>query len=75
MIIPIRWGDLVRKLKKFNLQENPLVFSYFEDEVNLILYLETQVGNILCSSISKEELEKLFEGGTNAFKKQFLMGA
>jgi len=61
MILNIKWGSIEPLLKKrFALQEeNRTPIFYFESESDISVYKETERGNILCSSLSKDSIQDL----------------
>jgi len=72
MIFPIKWGDFERKLKKrFALQEEARsTIFYFDSEIELYIYQETERGNVLCSLLLKDSIQDLV-----AFKQEYLADA
>ncbi len=71
MIFKIKLGDIEPRLKKrFALQEeNKTPVFYFESDNELFVYVETERGNILSSSIQTESLDSV------AFKQEYLADA
>lgn len=72
MILPISWGSLEPSLKKrfASQDETKSPIFYFESEIEVFIYKETERGNILCASLFIDNITDLI-----SFKQEYLADA
>lgn len=71
MIFKINWGDMKPLVERiFKGQEESTPITYFESEEFIIIYVESDKGNIWCSPVPKAQLSDPV-----AFHQEFLKTA